>query len=155
MNPQRRTLLKGAGAAGTLAALLSAGLLKSEVAYANTEWNKAVFASRDYAGVLKTIGAEGAAAHQALVLDVPAVAVDGATIITATSNIPNTSAIYILVRRNPFPLAAHYEFAPGVVPKVQMRLRVAETSLIQVVARAEGKVYAIGKEVTATAGGCI
>lgn len=55
MNPLRRTLLKGTGAAGTVAVALAAGLLKPGQALA-AEWNKAAFEAKGIIEALKGIG---------------------------------------------------------------------------------------------------
>lgn len=150
----RRTVLKGAGATGVLAGLLATGMLKPTLAYAN-DWNKAAFEAKDFDVALKTIGAEGAAANTALVMKAPEIAENGAVVpIDVTSNLPNTTYIAILVKKNPFPLSSQFEFANGAVGDVSVRLKVAETSVIQAIAKADGKVYSAQKEVKVTVGGC-
>ena len=150
----RRTVLKGAGATGVLAGLLAAGVLKPTLAYAN-DWNKAAFEAKELDAALKTLGAEGAAANTALLMRAPEIAENGAVVpIDVTSNIPNTTLIAILVKKNPFPLSSQFEFANGAVGDVSVRLKVAETSVIQAIAKADGKVYSAQKEVKVTVGGC-
>ena len=150
----RRTVLKGAGAGGVLAGLLAAGVLKPTLAYAN-DWNAAAFGNKDFDAAMKAIGAEGAAAHPALALKVPDIAENGAVVpVDVVSNIPNTTSISILVKKNPFPLVATYDFANGALPDISARIRVAETSAVVAVAKADGKVYSAQKEVKVTVGGC-
>ena len=154
MDLLRRTVLKGAGAGGVLAGLLAAGVLKPTLAYAN-DWNKAAFEAKDFDVALKAVGAEGAAANAALVMKAPEIAENGAVVpIDVTSNIPNTTSIAILVKKNPFPLSSSFEFSNGAVGDVSVRLKVAETSVIQAIAKADGKVYSAQKEVKVTVGGC-
>ncbi len=154
MDLLRRTVLKGAGATGVLAGLLAAGVLKPTLAYAN-DWNKAAFEAKDFDVALKTLGAEGAAANTALIMKAPEIAENGAVVpVDVTSNIPNTTSIAILVKKNPFPLAAQFDFANGALADVSARLKVAETSVIQAIAKADGKVYSAQKEVKVTVGGC-
>ncbi|WP_131110377.1 thiosulfate oxidation carrier protein SoxY [Sulfuricystis thermophila] len=150
----RRTVLKGAGATGVLAGLLATGMLKPTLAYAN-EWNAAAFGAKDLDVALKTIGADGAAANPALVMKAPDIAENGAVVpVDVVSNIPNTSSIAILVKKNPFPLAALFEFSNGALADVSVRLKVAETSAIIAIAKADGKTYTAQKEVKVTVGGC-
>lgn len=154
MDMIRRTVLKGAGATGVLAGLLAAGVLKPTLAYAN-DWNKAAFEAKDLDAALKALGAEGAAANTALVVKAPEIAENGAVVpIDVTSNIPNTTSIAILVVKNPSPLAAAFEFANGGAADVAVRLKVAETSMIRAVAKADGKSFSTQKEVKVTVGGC-
>jgi sulfur-oxidizing protein SoxY len=150
----RRTVLKGAGAGGVLAGLLATGMLKPTLAYAN-EWNKAAFEAKDFDAALKTIGADNPAANAALAMKAPDIAENGAVVpVDVVSQIPNTSSIAILVKKNPFPLAAFFEFANGALPDVSVRLKVAETCPIVAIAKADGKVYSTQKEVKVTVGGC-
>lgn len=154
MDMIRRTVLKGAGATGVLAGLLAAGVLKPTLAYAN-DWNKAAFEAKDLDVALKALGADGATANAALVMKAPEIAENGAVVpIDVTSNIPNTTSIAILVVKNPSPLAASFEFANGGAADVAVRLKVAETSMIRAVAKADGKSFSTQKEVKVTVGGC-
>jgi sulfur-oxidizing protein SoxY len=85
----------------------------------------------------------------------PDIAENGAVVpIDVVSNIPNTSSIAILVKKNPFPLAALFEFSNGALADVSVRLKVAETSAIIAIAKADGKTYTAQKEVKVTVGGC-
>jgi sulfur-oxidizing protein SoxY len=154
MDMIRRTVLKGAGATGVLAGLLATGMLKPTLAYAN-EWNKAAFEAKELDAALKALGADGAADHKDLVMKAPEIAENGAVVpIDVTSNIPNTASIAILVVKNPLPLSSSFEFANGGVADVAVRLKVAQTSVIRAVAKADGKSYSTQKEVKVTVGGC-
>lgn len=154
MDMIRRTVLKGAGATGVLAGLLAAGVLKPTMAYAS-DWNKSAFEAKDFDVALKALGAEGAAAHKDLAMKAPEIAENGAVVpVDVTSNIPNTTSISILVKKNPYPLAAHFDFSNGAMADVSARFKVSETSVIQAVAKADGKFYSTQKEVKVTVGGC-
>lgn len=154
MNLIRRTILKGATATGVLTGLMAAGVLKPTLAYAN-DWNKAAFEAKDLDVALKALGAEGAAANTSLVMKAPEIAENGAVVpVDVTSNIPDTTSIAILVKKNPFPLASYFEFANGAAADVAVRLKVSETSVIQAVAKAGGKSYTAQREVKVTVGGC-
>jgi sulfur-oxidizing protein SoxY len=154
MDMIRRTVLKGAGATGMLAGLLAAGVLKPTLAYAN-DWNKAAFEAKELDAALKALGAEGATEHKDLVMKAPEIAENGAVVpIDVACTLPNTSSIAILVLKNPSPLASVFEFANGAMADVAVRLKVAQTSVIRAVAKADGKVYSTQKEVKVTVGGC-
>jgi sulfur-oxidizing protein SoxY len=154
MDVLRRTLLKGAGAGGALAAALAAGLLKPTGAWA-ADWNKVAFESKDTSGALKGIGATAATESKDLILKVPEIAENGAVVpVDVISNIPNTTSLSILVDKNPMPLSAAFEFANGALPDISVRLKFAQTSIVKVVAKANGKFYTTQKEVKVTAGGC-
>ena len=74
--------------------------------------------------------------------------------IEITSNLPNTKTIMVLVEKNPFPLAAKFDFHEGAAPFVKVNIKMGESSNVRVVAEAGGKHYTAVKEVKVTIGGC-
>lgn len=156
MDMFRRTLLKGVGASGALAAALAAGVLRPTSVLANEEWNRAAFDAKDAAAAMKGIGATSAAESKDIVLTAPEIAENGAVVpITVVSNIPNTVSIAVLSLKNPLPLAAAFDFANGAMPDVQVRVRLAETTGVRAVVKtADGKYFSTQKEVKVTVGGC-
>jgi sulfur-oxidizing protein SoxY len=58
------------------------------------------------------------------------------------------------VDRNPQPLIAAFQIAPEVLPTLQMRIKVAQTANVWVVARSAGRFFRAAKTVKVTAGGC-
>lgn len=154
MNTTRRTVLKGTAASGTLAGLIAAGLLRPTQVLA-ADWNKAAFEAKDMAGAMKGVGAASAADSKDIVLKAPDIAENGAVVpVEAISNIAGTTALSILVDKNPQPLSAHFTFANGALPEVSVRLKLGQTSIVKVVAQAGGKYYTVQKEVKVTVGGC-
>ncbi|MCC6657767.1 MAG: thiosulfate oxidation carrier protein SoxY [Rhodocyclaceae bacterium] len=155
MDAFRRTLLKGAGATGAIAAALAAGVLKPSQVLA-AEINRAAFEAKDIAGALKGIGASGAAESKDVVIRAPDIAENGAVVpVDVASNIPNTISLAVLVDKNPFPLTSAFDFANGAVPEMALRVKMGQTSLVEVVAKtADGKFYIAKKEVKVTVGGC-
>jgi sulfur-oxidizing protein SoxY len=144
---ERRGLLKSA------AALIAAGLLKPVAALA--AWNKAAFSSKTSAEALKSLGTPSAESSGGIVIDAPQIAENGAVVpIEITSNIPGTTAIAVLVEKNPFPLVAKFDFAEGALPYVKINAKMGETSDVRVVATAGGKHYQATKEIKVTIGGC-
>lgn len=156
MDMQRRIMMKGIGAGGMLTALVAAGLLKPGRVFAAEEWNKAAFDAKDMAGALKGLGSGSPADSKDIVLTVPEIAENGAMVqVTVASNIPNTTSIAVLSQKNPLPLAATFDFANGALPEVQVRVRLAETTMVKAVVKtADGKFYTAQKEVKVTVGGC-
>ncbi|MBI5785471.1 MAG: thiosulfate oxidation carrier protein SoxY [Rhodocyclales bacterium] len=156
MDMLRRTMLKGVGAGGMLTAALAAGLLKPGHVYAADEWNKAAFDAKDVGAALKGLGAGNAAESKDIVLKAPDIAENGAVVpVEVVSNIPNSVSISILSQKNPLPLATSFDFANGALPEVQVRVRLASTTMVQAVVKtADGKFYTAQKEVKVTVGGC-
>lgn len=154
MNVMRRTVLRGMGAGSALAAMLVTGLVRPIQAFA-ADWNKAAFEAKGVADGMKAIGAGGAAESKDIVLNAPANAENGASVpISVVSNIPGTTSISIFVDKNPYPLAANFEFANGALPDVSIKLKFSDTSVVRAVVIAGGKAYSSQKEVKVAAGGC-
>ncbi|HEX8989450.1 MAG TPA: thiosulfate oxidation carrier protein SoxY [Rhodocyclaceae bacterium] len=150
----RRTLLRGIGSTGVLAAAVAAGVLTPIRVFA-AEWNKAAFEAKDLAGGLKGIGATGATDSKDIVLTAPEIAENGAVVsVTVASKIPGTSSIAVFVEKNPMPLSANFQFANGALPEARVNVKMGQTSLIKAVAIANGKAYVTQKEVKVTMGGC-
>jgi len=146
---QRRGLLKAAGAL----AVLAAGMLRPLAALA--AWNKEAFASKSSADALKSLGTPSAEANNGIVIEAPQIAENGAVVpIEVTSKIPGTTSIAVLVEKNPYPLAAKFDFMEGALPFVKVNVKMAETSDVRVVATAGGKHYTATKEIKVTIGGC-
>jgi sulfur-oxidizing protein SoxY len=155
MDALRRTLLKGAGATGAIAAAVAAGVLKPSQVLA-AEINRSAFEAKDLAGALKGMGAGSPADSAALTIKAPDIAENGAVVpIDIASGIPNTVSLAVLVDKNPFPLTSAFEFSNGAVPEMALRVKMGQTSLVEVVAKtADGKHYIAKKEVKVTVGGC-
>ena len=155
MDALRRTLLKGAGATGALAAALAAGVLKPSQVLA-ADINRAAFEVKDLAGALKGIGAAGAAESKDVVIRAPDIAENGAVVpVEIVSNIPNTISLAVVVDKNPFPLTTAFDFANGAVPEMALRVKMGQTSLVEALAKtSDGKFYIAKKEVKVTVGGC-
>ncbi len=147
MDQRRRGLL------GALAAVLIAGLLQPVRALA--AWNKEAFGAKSAGDALKGLGASSTEPSKAIVIEAPQIAENGAVVpIEITSNIPGTKSIAVVIEKNPFPLAAKFDFADGALPYVKLNAKMGETSDVRVVATAGGKHYAATQEIKVTIGGC-
>lgn len=154
MNFARRTFIKGAGAAGTVAVAAAAGLLKPTQVLA-AEWNKAAFEAKGMPDALKAIGASGAADSKDILIKAPDIAENGAVVpVEVTSKIAGTSGIVLLVEKNANPMVADFELANGADGYVSTRIKMGQTSNVRVVVKAGGKTYSAVKEVKVTIGGC-
>ena len=151
MNDQRRGLLRAAGA---LAALLAAGLLKPIAAFA-ASWNKDAFGAKSAADALKSLGASQPVASKDVVIEAPQIAENGAVVpIEITSTVPGTTSIAVLIDKNPFPLVGKFDFMEGALPFVKVNVKMGESSDVRVVATAGGKHYVATREIKVTIGGC-
>jgi sulfur-oxidizing protein SoxY len=144
MNTLRRTLL------GALALTLA----KPWAALA-AAWNKDAFGAKTLQEALKGVGAADAATSKDLTIEAPQIAENGAVVpIEIASSIPGTTAIAVVIEKNPFPLAAKFDFMDGALPFVKLNVKMGETSDIRVLAWAGGKQYAARREIKVTIGGC-
>ena len=147
----RRKNLKRAGA--TVAAALAAGRVRPRDVRA--AWNKDAFGQKTLADALKSLNAATAADSKDILIDAPQIAENGAVVpVEITSNLPATKSIVVLIEKNPFPLAAKFDFLEGAVPFVKVNVKVGESSNVRVLAEAGGKYYVALKEVKVTIGGC-
>lgn len=150
MQMNRRKALATAGAFG---ALLVAGLLRPVAAFA--AWNKAAFGAKSAPDAMKGLGVASAEPSSAIVIEAPQIAENGAVVpIEVMSNIPGTTALAVMIEKNPFPLASRFDFMDGALPFVKLNVKMGETSDVRVVATAGGKHYVATKEVKVTIGGC-
>ncbi len=154
MNFARRTFIKGAGAAGTVAVAAAAGLLKPTQVLA-AEWNKAAFDAKGMPDALKAIGATGAADSHDILIKAPDIAENGAVVpVEVTSKIAGTTGIVLMVEKNAQPMVADFELMNGADGYVSTRIKMGQTSNVRVVVKAGGKTYSAVKEVKVTIGGC-
>lgn len=151
---RRRMLLKSGGAGALWAALAAAGWLKSAGA-ATESWNKDAFETHALADARKALGAEAAQSGDVAFVQTPEIAENGAVVpIGIASRIPGTDSIAILIEKNPNPLAAIFDIPQGTEASINLRVKMAQTSNVYALVRAEGRYYVASKEIKVTLGGC-
>jgi sulfur-oxidizing protein SoxY len=148
MNPTRRTVLKSTGA---MATLLSLGIVTAEQAQAA---GRAGFDAKNLQDAIKALGGSVSANDQVQIIS-PDIAENGAVVpVGAISRIPNTTEIYLLVEKNPVPMAAAFMIPAGTEPDVQTRLKMGQSTDVVAIVKADGKLYSATKETKVTLGGC-
>ena len=154
MNQLRRAFLKNAGAVGTVAMAIAAGLLKPGAVFAAT-WNNLAFTAKTPAEAISNAGYDGATDSSDIVIKAPDIAENGAVVpVSATSNIPGTTSMAIFVEKNPAPMIADFVFSNGAEPYISTRIKMGSTALVRAVVTAGGKNFTAAKEVKVTIGGC-
>jgi sulfur-oxidizing protein SoxY len=149
MTITRRTLLKSTSA---LALLVSAGLITASQAQAAA--GREGFEAKSLADALASLGSV-ATESKDIIITSPDIAENGAVVpVGVVSNIPNTSEIYIFVEKNPNPLAGVFKIPADTLTQVQSRVKMAQTTNVLIIARADGKLYSATKETKVTLGGC-
>ena len=118
-------------------------------------WNQEAFGAKTAADALKSLGAAGATPSKEIVIEAPQIAENGAVVpIEVTSNVPGTRALVVVIEKNPFPLAARFDFMEGALPYVKLNVKMGETSDVRVVAFAGGQQLTATREIKVTIGGC-
>jgi sulfur-oxidizing protein SoxY len=156
MDTNRRHALK-AGSALSLATLVAAaGWLTPAEAAAADAWNKGAFETHSLDETMKALG--GAAplpSNDITFFSTPDIAENGAVVpVGITSKVPQTESIAILIEKNPNMLAAVFDIPPGTDPTLSTRIKMAQTSNVYALVKANGKYYATSKEIKVTLGGC-
>ena len=155
MNRARRQALKSGGGVTLLALVAAAGWLKPGAAAAEG-WNKGAFETHSMDETLKALGAAPPAPSKDIVfVSTPDIAENGAVVpVTITSNVPKTESIAVLIEKNPNMLAAVFDIPPGTEPSVSTRVKMAQTSNVYALVKADGRYLVTSKEIKVTLGGC-
>ena len=66
----------------------------------------------------------------------------------------NVESISVFVKDNPQPLTASFTLPKGTIADVSTRIKLAQTSTVTAVVKADGKLYSKSQEVKVTIGGC-
>lgn len=149
MNATRRDAIKTTGAFATLVSL---GIITQ--AQANAAVTHDSFASKSVEEALKAIGGQAATSDQVSVVS-PDIAENGAVVpVGASSKLPNTTEMFLLVEKNPTPLAAGFMIPAGTAADVQTRLKMGQSTNVIAIVKADGKLYSATKETKVTLGGC-
>jgi sulfur-oxidizing protein SoxY len=152
MDRRRRDVLKlGQG----LALLAAAGWLPPAFAQAQG-WNRNAFETHSMDETLKALGGGAPVQSKDIVfVATPDIAENGAVVpIGITSNVPKTEAIAVLIEKNPNMLAAVFDIPAGTEPSLSTRVKMAQTSNVFALVKADGKFYVAAKEIKVTLGGC-
>lgn len=148
MKSTRRDAIKTTGAFATLVSL---GIITQAQAQAAAAEG---FAAKSVEDALKAIGGQAASSDQVTVVS-PDIAENGAVVpVGATSKLPNTTEIYLMVEKNPTPLAAGFMIPAGTNADVQTRLKMGQSTNVIAIVKADGKLYSATKETKVTLGGC-
>ncbi len=153
MNQQRRDMLR---VTTVLGLAVTAGLLTAGEASAAAEgWNAAAFDTKNLNDTVKALGGSSAVVSRDITINAPEIAENGAVVpVSVTTTLPNVQQIAILVEKNPNALSANFTIPPGTDAFVSTRVKMAQTSNVHVLAKADGKWFVASKEIKVTLGGC-
>lgn len=148
----RRQALKTSGGASALGLLSLLGLLPLS---AFAALDRTAFEAKTLEQALDALGALINKESPLLILTAPDVAENGALVpVTIESSLANIEQIAILVDKNPTMLVSHLTLPEGTEGFLTTRIRMAQTSRVVALIKADGKFYCAAKEVKVTAGGC-
>jgi sulfur-oxidizing protein SoxY len=148
LNLPRRSFLQlmlGAGAA----------LLLMPVHALAAIWNKAAFEATTKSEAVKGLEIPAETPSSEIEILAPDFAENGAVVqVEVRSRIAGTEAIAILVEQNPTPLIANFMFSNGAEPAVVTRIKMAETSNVQVIVKVGDQYFSAAKQVEVSLSGC-
>jgi len=155
MDTTRREWLKSGGGVTLFTLLAAAGWLKPDHALAQA-WSKSAFEAKTVDEVEKALGIGAPAQSKDITfVSTPDIAENGAVVpIGIASAIPKTEAIAILIEKNPSTLTANFDIPAGTDPAISTRVKMAQTSNVYALVKADGKYYVASKEIKVTLGGC-
>lgn len=150
MDRQRRDLLHISAALGLA---FTAGILKPSEVFAS-DWNARLFDSKTLNEALAELGTANVVTSDAVILSGPELVGSGAVVpLSIESKIPLTEFMAVLVQKNPLPMTATFIIPPGTDAAISTRIKMAETSIIYGLVRAEGKFYVGSTTIKVRAGG--
>lgn len=151
---ERRVFLQGSLAAGTIGVAVAAGLLAPGAVVA--AWNEKAFAAKSIDDALSAaMGGASNDASEAIKIKAPDIAENGAVVpISIAADIANVESVALLAESNNTPLVATFTMGDGGVPNVSTRIKMAKTSDVIAVVKADGKLLSARKSVKVTIGGC-
>ena len=156
MNTNRRQALKAGGALSLATLVAAAGWLKPGDAIAAEAWNKGAFETHSLDETMKALGGNAPLpSNDIAFFSTPDIAENGAVVpIGITSKVPQTESIAILIEKNPNMLAAVFDIPPGTDTSLTTRVKMAQTSNVYALVKADGRYNVASKEIKVTLGGC-
>lgn len=140
---------------------MAASLLMLPITVLAAAWNKMAFSAEKLEDAEKGLEINGEIASSNISITAPDRAENGAIVqVEIVANIPNVEAIAIFVEKNPTPLIANVmlgrykENNMGAQAKLTTRIKMAETSDIKVIVKADGKYFSASKNVQVVENGC-
>ena len=154
MPDSRREFIKKSLSAGIISSVGTSSLLNSQGAEA--DWPADKFTENKLQVTLdKLFGKHEIVESKQIKLKLPRTAENGAVVpITITSSLKNVESIFILIEKNPVPLAARFNLTSEMETFVSARLKMAKTCDVIVIAKSAGNYFSARQKVKVTIGGC-
>jgi sulfur-oxidizing protein SoxY len=134
---------------------IATSLLMLPLTVLEAAWNKAAFDAEKLDDAENKLEINAEIPSKDISIIAPNRAENGAIVqVEIEANIPNVEAIAIFVEKNPTPLIANVMLEKGVQAKFTTRIKMAETSDIKVIVKADGKYFTASKNVQVVENGC-
>jgi sulfur-oxidizing protein SoxY len=118
-------------------------------------WRHTAFEATQLSQAEQALGITATTPSKLIDIVAPDKAENGAIVqLEIASRIPNTESMSILVDHNPTPLIAKYVFGLGALPQLVTRIKMADTSEIKVIVKADGQYWSATKKVIVLENGC-
>jgi sulfur-oxidizing protein SoxY len=157
-NSQRRELLQASASLSVATLAIAAGVMPKPAhaqATQGTDWNKAAFDTKSLQDAVKALGGAAPVQSKDVIVTGPDIAENGAVVpIGVKSNIAGTTQVAVLVEKNPSILSALFDLPAGTDADVSTRVKMAQSSNVIALVKANDKYYYATKDVKVTLGGC-
>jgi sulfur-oxidizing protein SoxY len=154
MDSSRRTFVRNSTFAGVIGLLAASGFLRPRSAAAEI-WNKPAFDATSLEEALRKVVDGPLTDSSEVTIVAPDIAENGAVVpVGVVATMAGTEGIAILCENNPRPLAAIYDIPVGTLADVKTRVKMAGTSRVVVLVKADGTYHMASKEIKVTRGGC-
>jgi len=145
MSIPRRTFLKGV--------LATSGVMVVPTVMA--DWPEKAFMADTVEDALKSLFLDVETGSNKITINAPVIAENGAVVpVEVTTDLPKVESIMIIAEENPKPLIAKFDLAENAVGWIKTRIKMAETSNVIAIVKADGKLYESRRLVKVTIGGC-
>lgn len=153
MQAARRRLIKGFSGAALLKVLAGAGIMLPGMAL--SEWTKAAFEAKNMSDALKALGVKSPTDSKDIQLTGPEISENGAQVsMGLSSSLAKVSQMAILIEKNPTMLSVMFHVPEGTEPAFQTRVKMAQSSQVHALVKADGKFFMTSREFRVTTGGC-
>lgn len=136
--------------------MASIAVLAAVPEMALAKWSeKAFMADKIDTAIKEKYGALPIEESAAIQIKAPEIAENGAFVpVSVSTTIPGVTNISIFSEANFLPMVASIDVMPRMRPDVSLRIRMAKTANMVVIAQAGNKLYKTTREVKVTIGGC-
>ena len=146
--------MKTAIVASATGAAITSGLISSNSVFAASH-EKDFTKAKSLDEAMKLMGVTDVAESEMIKIKAPEIAENGAVVpVGITSEIEGTTEIVALISNNPTPYAAKYTIGAKAKAAVKSRFKMAKTTDVVAIVKANDKFYTAKSNIKVTKGGC-